>query len=152
MKCCLYFLLFSIHCFFLIFLIQLMGIERHCNGNKGLEIDNNDKWNENNTQQHCLFHDQAMSSEWFCKPFKQFMSVWLVNQSYNQSYRLIIFSSIWMACQSVWHYLFYSSIWAAKQTIWMAYQIVEIIYSPIQTVCLFEIFSHPFKRLTKPFK
>lgn len=48
---------------------------------------------------------------------------------------------------------------AAKQTIWMAYQIVEIIYSPIQTVCLseisthlFEIFSHPFKRLTKPFK
>ena len=137
MKWCLYFLLFSIHCFFLIFLIQLMGIERHCNGNKGLEIDNNDKWNENNTQQHCPFHDQAMS----------------------QSYRLIIFSSIWMACQSVWHYLFYSSIQAAKQTIWMAYQIVEIIYSPIQTVCLseisthlFEIFSHPFKRLTKPFK
>ena len=32
--------------------------------NKGLEIDNNEKWNENNTQQHCLFHDQAMCSDW----------------------------------------------------------------------------------------
>ena len=37
--------------------------------NKGLEIDNNDKWNENNTQQHYLFHDQAMYSEQFHKPF-----------------------------------------------------------------------------------
>ena len=55
------------------FFDTIMGIERHCNGNKGLEIDNNDKWNENNTQQHCPFHDQAMSSEWFCKPFKQFI-------------------------------------------------------------------------------
>ena len=41
--------------------------------NKGLEIDNNNKWNENNTKQHCSFHDQAMRLEWFCKPLKQFI-------------------------------------------------------------------------------
>ena len=31
--------------------------------NKGLEIDKNYKWSENNTQLYCLFHDQAMHSE-----------------------------------------------------------------------------------------
>ena len=38
--------------------------------NKGLEIDNNDKWNENSAQQHYPFHDQAICSEQFPKPFK----------------------------------------------------------------------------------
>ena len=33
--------------------------------NKGLEIDKNYKWSENNTQLYCLFHDQAMHSELF---------------------------------------------------------------------------------------
>ena len=41
--------------------IEIVSIFDH--KNKGLEIDNNNKWNENNTQQHCLFHDQAMRSE-----------------------------------------------------------------------------------------
>ena len=44
--------------------------------NKGLEIDNNGKWNENNTQQHCLFHDQAMYLEQFHKPFKKFIHLY----------------------------------------------------------------------------
>ena len=41
--------------------IEIVSIFDH--ENKGLEIDNDEKWNENNTQQHCLFHDQAMCSE-----------------------------------------------------------------------------------------
>ena len=44
--------------------------------NKGLEIDDNDKWNENNTQQHCPFHDQATCLEQFCKLFKQFIHLY----------------------------------------------------------------------------
>ena len=44
--------------------------------NKGLEIDNNDKWNENNTQQHCPFHDQAIYLEQFHKPFKKFIHLY----------------------------------------------------------------------------
>ena len=44
--------------------------------NKGLEIDNNDKLNENNTQQRCPFHDQAMHLEWFCKSCKQFINLY----------------------------------------------------------------------------
>ena len=44
--------------------------------NKGLEIENNDKWNENNTQQHRSFLDQAIHSEWFWKALKQFIHLY----------------------------------------------------------------------------
>ena len=65
------------------------------------------------------------------------LSARLINQSYNQLYGLIIFSSIWTACLSVQN--FYSSVQMAKQTIQTANQTVQIIYSPVRntsrTVC-----------------
>ena len=47
-----------------------------------------------------------------------------------------MFSSVLIACHSVWYYPFYSSIRMAKQTILTANQTIQIIYSPIWTVCL----------------
>ena len=47
-----------------------------------------------------------------------------------------MFSSVLIACHSVWHYPFYSSIQMAKQTILTANQTIQIIYSPIRMVCL----------------
>ena len=87
--------------------------------NKGLEIDSNNKWNENNTQQHFLFHDQAMCSE-CC------LSNLIIRMIGKHIVQPIIFSSIQMACPSIWN--FYSSIRMAKQT-------VQIIYSPVWMVC-----------------
>ena len=41
----------------------------------------------------------------------------------------------------------------AKQTILTANQTIQIIYSPIEWfACLFEIFTHLFEQLIKPFK
>ena len=59
----------------------------------------------------------------------------LVNQSHNQSCGLIIFSFVRTACQSVRHYPFYLSVRTAKQTVRTANQTVQIIYSPVRTVC-----------------
>ena len=84
-----------------------------------LVVDNNDKWNENNTQQHFLFHDQAMCSE-CC------LSNLIIRMIGKHIVQPIIFSSIQMACLSIWN--FYSSIRMAKQT-------VQIIYSPVWMVC-----------------
>ena len=39
------------------------------------------------------------------------------------------------ACQSVRHYPFYLSVRTAKQTVRTANQTVQIIYSPVRTVC-----------------
>ena len=47
-----------------------------------------------------------------------------------------LFSFVRTACQSVRHYSFYSSLRTAKQTIRTANQTVQIIYSPVRTVCL----------------
>ena len=101
--------------------IEIVSIFDH--ENKGLEIDNNKKWNENNTQQHCLFHDQAMCSE--CRLSN--LIIRMIGKHINNILIiLIIFSSIQMACPSIRN--FYSSIRMAKQT-------VQIIYSPVWMVC-----------------
>ena len=81
----------------------------------------------------------------------------MVNILYNQLYGLIIFSSIQMACPSIWN--FYSSIRMANQTVqiiystvWMVCPSVGNFYSSVRMADQTVQIIHLFERLGKLFK